>query len=84
MRIGNDQRIGVGFLSSGRTPRKLRFGGLAGIAKIVQHDRAERRLRPVAPAGVDRIVVDGDRLGAAASQALASRSAPSTVCSQGE
>ena len=40
---------------------KLRLRRLAGIAQIVQHDRAERRLRPVAPAGIDRIIVDRNK-----------------------
>ena len=51
----------LSFLDLGADARKLGFGGLAGIAQVMQHDGAERRLRPVAPAGIDRIVVDRDQ-----------------------
>ena len=37
---------------------------LAGIAQIVRHHGAERRLRPVGPDGVDRIVFDRNQHGA--------------------
>ena len=39
-------------------------GRLAGIAQLVRHHGAERRLRPVGPDGVDRIVFDRDQHGA--------------------
>ncbi len=60
VRIGHDQRIGAELFQLGAQPRELVRGRLAGIAQIVQHDGAERRRRPVGPAGVDRIVGDGN------------------------
>ena len=61
MRIGHHQRIGAQLLHLGADAGELRRRGLAGVAQIVQHDRAERRRRPVVPARVDRIVVDGNK-----------------------
>ena len=43
---------------------ELVLGVFAGIAQLVRHHGAERRLRPVGPHRVDRIVVDRNQHGA--------------------
>ena len=42
----------------GADTRELGLGFFSGVAQIVRHDRAERRLRPVDPDGVDGIIFD--------------------------
>ncbi len=62
LRIGNHQRVGGVFLHAVADARELCRGVLAGIAQVVQHDRTGRRPRTIAPAGVDRIVIDGNEV----------------------
>ena len=64
LRIGHHQRVGFDFLQVAADARELRRRVLAGIAQIVQHHRAERRRRPILPAGIDRIVGDGNEAAA--------------------
>ncbi len=52
------------FCISARSARELARRVFAGIAQIVRHDRAERRLRPVGPDRIDRIVFDRHEVGA--------------------
>mgnify|MGYP003694135355 CR=1 FL=1 len=84
VRIGDDQRVGAQLADLGADARELVVRRLAGEAQVMQRDRAERRRRAVGPDRVDQVGLDRDQASRRPSaQALASRSAPSTVCSQG-
>ena len=58
LRVRHHEHIGGEFLHFRADAGELAVGIFAGIAQIVRHDGAERRLRPVDPDGVDRIVFD--------------------------
>ena len=64
LRVGHHERVGGAIFHLGAQALELVRGGLAGIAQLVRHHGAERRLRPVGPDGVDRIVFDRDQHGA--------------------
>ena len=61
MRVGDHQRVGSILRKLGA--HALEFAGrlFAGIAHVVRDHRAERRLGPVGPNRIDRIVVDRDK-----------------------
>ena len=85
VRIGHDQRVGCSFLDLGAHAREL----VRRRLRRRSADRAAPRRRAAAPAGRSRSRRSDCRRPAtsvapAAAQALASRSAPSTVCSHGE
>jgi hypothetical protein len=64
LRIGHHQRVGGDLFHFGMHALELVRSRLAGIAQLVRHHGAERRLRPVGPDGIDRIVFDRDQHGA--------------------
>ena len=55
MRVGHDQHVGFELPDLRAEARELGRRFLAGVADVVQHDRAERWRRPVVPDRVDRI-----------------------------
>jgi len=82
-RILNSHEIACGSATKSASPESFHFGAdarelrrhvFAGVTDVVRHHLAERRLRPVGPDRVNRIVFDGDELridgGAGLGQAL--------------
>ena len=70
LRVGDHQRVGGDLFHLGVQALELVRGRLAGIAQLVRHHGAERRLRPVGPDGVDRIVLDRNQHGTRRSAGL--------------
>ncbi len=70
LRVGDDERVGLGLGDLGLHPRELRGGALAGEAQIVQHHGPKRRGRAVRPDRIDRVGVGRNQLGAGRGRGL--------------
>ena len=83
MGIRDHQRVGLELADLGADARELGDRLLAREGDVVQQDGAERRPRTIGPDRVEQIGSTATSAAPLAAQALASRSALSTVCSQG-
>ena len=71
LRVGNHQRVGGGLFHRAAHARELLRRVLAGVAPIVQHDRAGRGRRPLAPDRIERVVFHRYEAGACRSAGFA-------------
>jgi len=84
LRVGDHQRVGGDFLHFGMQARELVLGGFAGVAQIVRHHGAERRLRPVGPHRIDRLSSTGTSIARAAAAGFGEPLGAFDLCSHGE